>query len=207
MKDFGILLRGKSLEKSHLILDKFDYCMLVNNFKIELNKYVKHIVGKNIVHFVNAMTSASLTPKQYKKLGIKKVQFSFTKKHKDNPHSSKRIDGVIKYYNKLGLNLKLEYTPNPLYKKIFNIHNTGVACVLYVSEYIKPDNIWLAGLDFYQTNYLVKETTSKQKEKTKKIDMIGSFINIVKSHPNIKYNVISYYDKFPKLKNLNIIKF
>ena len=207
MKNFGILLRGKSLEKVNLIIDKFDDCILVNNFKVELNKYVKDLKGKNIVHFANAMPSAGLEKQQYKLLNIRKIQFSFTKKYRENYHSKQRIDGVIKHYNNLKIGLKLEYTTDRLYEQIFNIHNTGIAGVLYVSECIKSKNIWIAGLDFYQTNYLVKSTTSKQQEKSKKIDMTGSFISIVKNHPDIKYNVISYYNDFPNLENLNIIKF
>lgn len=206
MKNFGILLRGKSLEKADKIFDKFDDCMIVNNFKIEINKYSKYFKDKNIIHFANAMPSASLEPRQYKKFNINKIQFSFTKKYRQNKHSDERIGGIIKYYNGMNIGLKLEYSTDRLYEGIFNIHNTGVACILYVSECIKPDNIWIAGLDFYQSNYLVKKTTNKQKDKSQKIDMVGSFIKIVNDRPDIKYNLISYYKKFPKLKNLNLIE-
>lgn len=205
MKNFGILLRGKSLEKANLILSEFNDCIIVNNFKVELSHYVESLKEKNIIHFVNAMPSTRLNISQYKKLNIKTIQFSFTKKQRDNKHSNKKIGTIISYYKSLNLNLNLHYAPDKLNEKISNIHNTGVTGILWVSECLKPENIWIAGLDFYENNYMVKKNASHQKKKSKDIDLFGSFIKIIKDNPNINYNLISYYKKFPKLENLNII--
>lgn len=204
MKNFGILLRGKSLENINLILNNFNNCMIVNNFKIELSKFSKYFKEKNIIHFVNSMKSASLTQDQYKEFNINKIQFSFTKKHRNDLHSLKRINSIINYYKEL--NLDFNYSPNNLYEQIFNIHNTGVSSILYVSEILQPKNIWIIGLDFYQNDYMIKKNQSHQQKKSNDIDLVGSFLKIINNHQNINYNLISYYKNFPKLKNLNLIR-
>ena len=204
MKNFAILLRGQSLKKLDLIINRFDNCFIVNDFKVELSFCEKLIKGKHITHFVNSQKSASLYKKDYIRLNIKNIQFAFTKKHLENKHWKKKIRGIEKYYISIGF--KPSYIPNKYYEEILRIRNTGVTSILYVSEIIKPKNIWLIGLDFYYSNYMIKKNSSHHLNKSKDIDLYGSFIKIVKIHPNIQYHILSSYKKFPKLPNLNIIK-
>jgi len=203
MKNFGILLRGKSLEKIDLIIDKFDDCMIVNNFHVEFSIFEGEFKEKKITHFVN--TKKGMDESYYKQFGIKDVRLAITEKHIQMKHSMvDKIEKCIKYYKNMGINV--EYSPDYLYQKILKIRNSGISCILYVSECIKPDNIWIAGLDFYYIDYMVKKNKLNHCQKSKDIDLFGSFINIVKEHPMIQYNVVSYYDRFPELENLNILK-
>jgi len=202
MKNLGILLRGQSLKKLDLIINRFDNCFIVNDFKVELSFCEKLIKGKHITHFVNSMMSASLYEKQYKRLNIKDIQFAFTKKHLNN--WKKKIKTVEKHYKSMGF--KIEYIPNKYYEEGLRIRNTGMVSILYTSEIIKPKNLWIIGLDFYYSNYMVKKNASHHLNKSKEIDLYGSFIKIVEEHPKINYHLLSCHKKFPKLSNLNIIK-
>jgi len=198
--DIGILLRGKSLEKVPLIVDKFDDCYIVNNFEQEIEMFGEHIKEKNIVQFANSMLKPTpLKKDQYKRFNIDIVQFSFTKA------MYKRKKDLIKFYKGLGVK-NVRYLPDKYEKITRGISNTGVCCIFYVSEIIKPKRIWITGLEFYRENYLVKNNYSHQLAKTKKIDLVGSFVNIVKKYPHIEYNLTTYYEKLPELDNLNILE-
>ncbi len=198
--DIGILLRGKSLEKLPQIADKFDDCYIVNNFEQEIEMFGEHIKEKNIVQFANSMLKPTpLKKDQYKRFNIDIVQFSFTKA------MYKRKKDLIKFYKGLGVK-NIRYLDSNYEAISRSISNTGVCCIFYVSEFIKPKRIWMVGLEFYRENYLVKKNYSHQLNKTKKIGLIDSFIDIVKKYPHIEYNLITYYKKLPKIDNLNILE-
>lgn len=204
MKNFGILLRGQSLKRLDLIYKQFDDCFIVNDFKVELRFCENFLKNKNITHVVNGMKSAALTQRQYKKFNINNIQFAFTKKHLDNKHWKRKIKMVEEYYKSTGL--KIEYIPNKYYEDTLRIRNTGVVSVLCASEIIKSKNIYIIGLDFYYSDYMVKKNAPHHLDKSKEIDLYGSFIKIVEEHPNLQYHVLSNHKNFPKLSNLNIIK-
>ena len=100
-----------------------------------------------------------------------------------------RVFNLIRFYNSLGIE-KIEYLPEEYRDITKTIRNTGICCIFYVSEIIRPTTIWIAGLDFYRGNYLVKDNSSHHLLKSKKIDIVGSFVRIVKDHPDIEYNLI-----------------
>ena len=199
INDVGILLRGKSLEKLFLIHNKFDKCYIVNTFTTELGIIEEYVRNKSIAHFVGGTTNCALqSKKQYRKFNIKEVQFSFTK----SMHARKFT--LIRFYNSLGIE-KIEYLPEEYRDITKAIRNTGMCCIFYVSEIIQSTTIWIAGLDFYRENYLIKDNSSHQLLKSKEINMVGSFVKIVKDHPDIEYNLVTYYKELPKLGNLNIL--
>ena len=198
--DIGILLRGRSLEKVSKISDKFNTCYLTNDFNRELEKIKKFINGKQIVHFVNSMESAALPKGQYDSLNIQDVQFSFTTSMYKEKRKRRKTD-LKKLYT--GRNIK--FLPEKYEPMTRSISNTGVCCIFFVSEIIKPDAIWITGLEFYNDNYLVKKNASHQLTKARKIGMVKSFVDIVKQHPQINYHILTYYKKLPKLSNLEIL--
>jgi hypothetical protein len=199
MDDVGILLRGKSLEKLSLIIDKFNHCYIVNDFKKELNFVGKYIKGKNIIQYSNSMMDAMLVANNYKKFNISEVNLSFTKSMFKNKYN------IVGEYKKRGVK-RVIFLADQYEQDTRSIHNTGVCCIFYVSEVIKPKRIWMIGLEFYHSNYLVKKNLAHQLVKTKKIKLIDSFIKIVKDHPSIEYNVITYFKNLPRLDNLNIME-
>lgn len=202
MDDIGILLRGKSLEHIALIHDKFKDCYIVNGCGEEIDMFEQYIKGKNIAHFVNSGTrSALFNRRQYEKYNINQVHFSFTKGMITIARTIKLRDLYATY----GVT-ELNHMPEKYRKRVESIRNTGVCCIFYVSEVIKPKRIWISGLDFYREDYLVKENSPHHLPKSKKIDLTGSFVKIVKNHPNIEYNLVTYYKELPKINNLTILE-
>lgn len=202
MNDVGILLRGKSLERLALIYHKFDDCYLVNDSGKELNLFGQYLKGKNIVHFVNSGSRSTLIDKkQYKEYGIDTAQFSFTK----GMVTGTKIDKLTNFYASFGVS-KTGYIPEKHRKMVESIKNTGVCCIFYVSKIIRPKRIWIAGLDFYHENYLVKENKPHHLPKSKKIDLTGSFVKIVRNYPDIEYNLVTYYKELPKINNLTVLE-
>jgi hypothetical protein len=112
---------------------------------------------------------------------------------------------LIKFYNSLGIE-KIEYLPEEYRNVTESIRNTGMCCIFYISEIMDYKTIWITGLDFYHGNYLIKDNSPHHLLKSKSIDMIGSFVKIVKNHPNIEYNLITYCKDIPKIDNLNILE-
>jgi hypothetical protein len=206
VENTGILLRGKSLKELKKISDKFTRCYIVNDFKRELGLVEKQLKDKEIHHFVNSMSESSLQKKQYKNFGIKSLQFSFTESTaKKNKGHKKKPEFLRNHYTHLGLT-SIQFLPESHEKITRSIRNTGLCCVSYVSEFIQPSNIWIAGLDFYESDYLVKKNFKYQVKKAKTIKMVGSFVNIVKKHPHITYHLASYHHKkLLSIENLKLL--
>ena len=75
IENFGIILKGKSIEKLPEVSKNFNDCFIVNNFDEEIKVIGDHLIGKNIVHFTNrSFRTAPLIPENYEKLGIKEIQ-------------------------------------------------------------------------------------------------------------------------------------
>jgi hypothetical protein len=154
------------------------------------------------------MAKASLKKKQYESFRIKSLQFSFTEsmsiiQGKKKGEHGKTPKGLRKYYGHLGLK-NIQFLPSEHENITKSIKNTGVCCISYVSEYIQPSNIWIAGLDFYESNYLIKKNYKHQKKKAKQIKMVESFVKIVKRHPHITYHLVSHYKNL-SIENLKLL--
>lgn len=197
----GVLLRGKSLQRANLISDKFDECYIANNFREELKIVGPHLRNKHIVHFVNSMRSAALSAEQYDRFGIGGVQFSFTRAMFERKRG--RFD-IVKFYNSRGVG-EASFLPDKYEQVSLSISNTGVCCIFFVSEGIVRGNIWIAGLDFYRDDYLVKDNADHHLTKSNKIGLIDSFVSIVRDHPGIHYHLVTNYNKLPKLDNLEVL--
>jgi len=89
--------------------------------------------------------------------------------------------------------------------------NTGFLAIVYALELLKPKNLWVIGLDFYQSDYLFRRAhqspLNKQQEKMERIDLINIFTKIIKDYPETKINFLSYYKEFPRLKNLHMLDY
>ena len=76
IENFGLIMKGASLENIEKIHDKFDHCFLINNFDLEIEKYGKYLENKKIVHFVNKLFTAHMFKKNYERFNIKNIQMS-----------------------------------------------------------------------------------------------------------------------------------
>ena len=48
IENFGLIMKGSSLENIEKIHDKFDHCFLINNFDLEIEKYGKYLENKKL---------------------------------------------------------------------------------------------------------------------------------------------------------------
>ena len=205
IENVGILLRGKSLENLEKISDKFRTCFIVNDFKEELEMFRSLLKDKHIFHFANSMRDAALQRDQYRDFRIKTIMFSFTETMAMESKNKKKNPRVLEdHYRSLGLT-NIHFLPSILENTTKSIKNTGLSCIMYVSKFIRTPNIWIAGLDFYESDYLVKENFKYQRQKAKDIKMIESFVKIVRAHPNITYHLSSrHYEGLPSMENLRV---
>ncbi|GAG15581.1 unnamed protein product, partial [marine sediment metagenome] len=99
--------------------------------------------------------------------------------------------------------------PNKYYADCNKIRNSGALNVLVVSEELKPKTIWVVGMDFYSTDYMVmKRRRFQMKEINRGLinHLKTAFIDIVSSHPDIDYKLITYYKgELPQLANLEVL--
>jgi len=210
IEHFGVILKGKSIEKIDEVYGNYDDCFIVNNFDKEMELLERYLINKNTVHFVNRLMTAPLTPSNYRKLGITDIQLTKV--------SAKGDDGLkraIMHYKSLGL--RTHFLPQGLLRfnrdfgpEYANKHpNTGILAICYALDILRPKNLWIVGLDFYQADYLVRRPHQTpiegQRAKMKRTDLSDVFVNILKRYPDVNVSIVTYYDGFPELENLNIL--
>ena len=204
MENFGILLRGKSLENLHMIIDKFDDCYIVGPWIEELKILSELLKGKHIIQFVNSLLKGRLEREQYKEFNITEVNFGYIHDMIMNkgpiPGKNKKdlLDGYISFGVK-----KFEWLPDKHVGIMSDSHNTGITSIFNAAEIVKAKNIWIIGLDFYKNDYLTRITQEKNKGKADRL--IRTFLKIVENYPQVNFNLLTYYKELPKYPNLHII--
>ena len=214
LENFGVILKGASVQRINEVYHNFNNCFMVNNFDrnvdndcSEWSTVHPYLSGKKIVHFVNRLDTAPLLPKHYKKLGIENVQF--TKTFYDN-----RLKHMKRIYESYELTCNL--LPEELleYNKSFDDSysqkhpNTGVLAIIYAAHMLRPKNLWVIGLDFYQGDYLFRRPwmapLKQQREKMKRTNMVNHFVDVVKKNSSVNFKMITNAT-LPKIENLQIL--
>ena len=209
LEDFGIILKGSSVSRLSEVSNNFNHCFIVNNNNLEFKNLAPLIKGKQIVHFVGRGKNAALKRRFYNELEIKNVQFN--KAELDD-----KIERMIKLYNSYGMTchmLPKELIPyNAFFSGVGDYKtkhpNTGVLSIIYGAHIIKPKKLWIIGLDFYESDYLVRRRgvtpLKDQRNKMERLNLSGQFIKLVEDNPNIDFQLITNAN-LSKVKNLNIL--
>lgn len=210
-RNFGVMLKGKSLEQLPKYSDEFRHCFLVNNFDKELSAVGDCLLNKGCVQFVNRLQTAYLTAENYKRLGIRDIQLP-----KVSSFADRALKQAIRHYK--SLNLRTHFLPKQLLK--FNKQdfgkeyakkypNTGIMAIIYALEMLAPETLWIAGLDFYQSDYLARRAHQNplvvQQAKMERTNLVKVTSNIFRRYPNTQINMISYYKGFPDVPNVTIL--
>lgn len=212
IENFGVVLKGKSIEKLPQVTKEFNDCFIVNNFDKEIEIIGDCLLDKNIVHFSNrSFRTAPLKPENYNKLGIKEVQL-----YKSSALWDKRLLYIIYIYHSLGL--RTVFLPKHLMKVSKGLFgsefekkfpSTGLLAIFFALEIIKPQNLWIVGLDFYQSDYLVRRNYNTPIEimraKMKKTDSPGAVRRWIREYPNVNFNIVTYFDGFEPQQNLKLL--
>ena len=210
-KNFGVLLKGTSLNKVREYSTKFSSCFIVSDFDDELASVGAFIQGKEIVHFTNRSKQAQLSASSYKKFGITQIQTSVPFTFKDYKLHQARASFFLKqpkgkfYYLPDELST-LSSQFGPAYKRKFP--NTGVMSILFALYKIKPKNLWIFGLDLYERPYSVAQSRdpgiSLQEQKFK-IDRLGLkhfLFDHIRSCYTTKVHLATLMSDVPDLRNV-----
>ena len=189
------------------------YCKVAHSifWRSKENRTVEIEAGKNIVHLSNrSFRTAPLKDINYKRFGIKEIQF-----YKNSILWDKRSLYIIYLYNLLGLSTV--FLPNMLLKNSGSIFgsefekkfpSTGLLAIYYALEIIKPKNLYIVGLDFYQSDYLIRREWNTpieiMQKKMSKADCSGVVNNWIKNYQKVNFIFGTYFDGFKPQKNLKI---
>lgn len=213
IENFGVVLKGKSIENLPKISKEFNDCFIVNNNDKELDVVGEHLLGKNIVHFSNeSYMTAPLKLENYRKFGIEEIQL-----YKSSAWG-KAMLYIIYIYQSMGL--RTVFMPRHLLNvsgKLYGLEyakkfpSTGLLAIYYALNIIKPRNLWIIGLDFYQSDYLIRRDHNTpieiMRQKMKRTDAAGSVNKWIEEYQNVKFNIVSYFDGFKPQKNLTVINY
>jgi len=212
--NFAVVLRGQSIEKIDRVYKNYSSCLFVSDLDNEIDKLGKYLVNKNGVQLVNRGITCPWRKENYEKMKVKDVIFPRVKgareKIKGGDIKTKKLKSLYK-----NLNLRIHYLPSfvmkyaPFFGKDFKFVNTGVLGIVYALTVVRPKHLWIIGLDFYQTDYIVKRkgfSLVKRQERMKEYDVANVLIKkFIEPRKDVQFHIVTYYDGFPKLDNLELL--
>tara|TARA_R110002050_G_scaffold74150_5_gene159274 strand:- start:36 stop:713 length:678 start_codon:yes stop_codon:yes gene_type:complete len=221
MKLVSLLCRGESLKNINK-LSKANNCILVNAFHHELtNNNVHEYVSKckTVTHVLSpgAYFPAAGAAKIYKNYNFDKIVLPYIKQCSPSiPDSIQNLEGPngilpVEYLSDIN---KEDMVKTPRYE--FTAPTTGLDALLYCVNQLKPDQINIIGLDFYdQSGYFSKSHGREfSKEVIDRKHAIRSgeptdrmqkfFIKIIEKNLNTQFNLYTKSNIEYKNKNLKV---
>ncbi|MGA0351993.1 MAG: hypothetical protein ACO3MF_04545 [Acholeplasmataceae bacterium] len=197
----AILCRGQSLNLIKHHLDEVDEVITVNNFMSESqNTSIDKILQiKNVSSICCRMKGAVATKKWYNQYDVKKIILNvFSNEYHKHPTKAKQIldrDNISS-------------SPLPDVMKMWTnetggFPTTGVLAIVYATTALKKKNIYVAGMDFYETDYFNGSPPSKGGLKKSKI-MKSYLLDFMKQFPNTHFTFITKSSFSSSLKNVTI---
>jgi hypothetical protein len=154
----GVLGRGVSLAYAGRLNFLKDFIIVnteVKELKIEPVRSL--LKGKRIVHMVNI--GEGVLPAWYLlKYNIYKYVISRLKPD----GSDSRIRSPRKVYATEKFGFKTDFLPEGMVPYLEKANNTGVIAVAYAAVAMKKKNVYVVGMDFYETGYLTGPLSEKE---------------------------------------------
>jgi len=202
MTKITILGRGMSLNDIEKI-DIHDKVILVNSFTQELQKpeIFNKVSEKDLTHFINRGAESILPINWYAQLPFNRCQLNIFKPEYDSGVNSVRR--VLDHHG-------IASHPLPEIMEDFceegnpgGWPTTGMIAVTYSSVVLKADIVDIAGVDFYESDYLVKPANDHQRAKGKRMKVyLEKFIS---SRPSTHFRIATRSSFSPDLDNLEIL--
>ena len=216
-ENFGLLLKGASLDKLPKYYKNFDECMIVSDYDDELEIFGEFLLYKKITHFTNRSFNSSLTRKNYKKYGIKDVQLGQVLRW-----NHYLLIKTFISYQLMFADLTVTFLPEELreFNKPFGeeyalkFPNTGILSIIYVLNIIKPKNLWIFGLDFYARKYAVEQIKNpvdenspleQREKKIERLELVKFTSELLNKSEETNINLVTYYKDWPNSKNLRVL--
>ena len=216
IENFGVLLKGGSLDKLKKYKNKFKDCFIVSDYDDELAVLGNLLQGMNIIHFRNRGRTATLTKENYLKFNIRHVQLGQVLRWN-------HVELIRSYLNYIFMNIGItaHFLPesmrkfNDAFEKQYSLKfpNTGILSILFALEIIKPKNLWIFGLDFYAVDYFTKQLknsddhnpTSKKNDKMNRLRLDVYLKEIFKIYNKTSIHMASYHTKWQVSDNFTIL--
>ena len=208
---FGVLLKGRSLEllpKYHL---NFDKCFIVSDFDDELRTMRDYVKGKQIIHFTNRSRQAQLNAANYRDLNITHIQtgqvFRFNHFRLIYARMYRLFQNPFVRFCFLPehlLDLNKDFPPEYALK----YPNTGILAAIFAILEIRPKNLWVFGLDFYESDYMESQTQdpglprTAQNDKIVRLGLKDHFMSIVERNQDTNVFMGTDCSDIPDLPNL-----
>ena len=198
----GVLGRGVSLKEAHRLNFLKDF-IIVNTRPIELKtEPVKSLLkNKRIIHMINI--GEGVLPAWYLlKYRIYKYIIARLK-----PNSSARdLYSPRKVYATEKFGFKTDLLPEEIIPYLEGAGNSGVIAIAYAATALKKKNVYISGVDFYETPYLTGPLNPDERElATKARDLMISYVSKLASRcPETNFYFITASSFNPKLPNVKI---
>lgn len=155
-----VLGRGRSLQRAvHLPDDIQDY--IVANFtmaEFSQEPIKSRLKNKRVIMMVNICENI-ISPKDVLRYRIKECRFTRLKANgTPGPVREKR-----KHKHVETIGLKMHYLPEYLEEDAINANNTGMIAIVYAVKALRKKNVYLAGFDFYEDDYLTESLLEHMK--------------------------------------------
>jgi len=204
----AVLGRGRSLERAGHLSFLNDF--VVVNFQNEefLKEPVKSLLkNKNIIQVMNIHERIQSTEIQ-KKYNIKYI---FSRFKEDGSKDELRKPRTSFNPEKLGL--EVGYFPDILEPHLKRLPNTGIASIIYVVVALKKKHIYIAGIDFYDSDYFNYDVEEKypgfwkrQRERKYNEEMKYVLNDFMKKNPKTEFHIITDSSYKSDLPNVEVIK-
>lgn len=215
VKDFNfsdriaVIARGASAYYIQAAND-FEDCFLVGQFTNALkdDSLATSLSSKKIVQLVNK-SSITTDPLTCKRFGILDLQCNFA------PDSSGQLSSgktnVYKKIIKANSHLKVHLGPRGIKERRARPPKTWATTGLYavdLAAFFRPKEVWIFGLDFYESDYFSSErvNVSIASNRKRKSSMIQNFYGILKRDSNTKFKIHTYCKFTIKKPNLEVIQ-
>jgi len=199
-----ILCRGSSMKMAEKYFHDIHGDMIaVNEFNVELkNKFVQDLFReKNVIHLVSKDAGLSnLHPEYYKKYNITEAILN---RFEDQAAHCRSMKSLLNNYG-----LKTKYLPDSMknYQKTGGgFPTTGSIAILYATLILSKKDIYIAGMDFYETDYF-NSTPSKDYQKEKGRLLKNFVIDFIKNQKDVNYTFYTESNFNPDLENVSVVK-
>jgi len=201
----GILCRGVSLSAACRLGFLKDF-IIVNTKSQEMKaKPVRSLLkGKRIIHMINV--GEKILPAWY--LLRYNVYRYVISRLKPNGSNDTRLRWPRKVYATEKFGFRTEYLPEEMVPYLNDQCGTGVVAVIYAAVVMKKKNVYVVGMDFYQTAYMTGPLQPHETNLGEQADeMIGYVVDLIKKCPNTTFHFITASPSFnPSLPNVKITR-
>ena len=198
----GVLGRGVSLAYAGRLSFIKDFIIVNTEVKeLEIEPMRSLLKGKRIIHMVNI--GEGIFPAWYL---LKYNIYKYVISRLEPDGSEARIRSPRKLYITERFGFKTDFLPEEMTPYLEGANNSGVVAVAYAAVALKKKNVYVVGMDFYETNYLTGPLSEKEMiffpEAREK--MIKYITNLITKCPDTNFHFITASSFKCSLSNVKV---